>query len=126
MTEPVHCWFKRNIDSNNNPTGDWEEGSVFSFAPYGDVGQAALVSAKDDGLTLIIPAPRLMLTTEHPDVVTKRFADLQAAKAKKIKDEDDAKAREEYQARKRAEAIAKAAMEAEEAADPRKTAPVAK
>jgi hypothetical protein len=106
MTEPIKCFFRREADIDGRPQGEWEKGAVYDFIPAND-GYGAVVSAEEDGATLVIPVFRLAFTTEHPDEIKKRVD-----AAKKVKADALAKARAEAEAKAQIAAVARVEAEA--------------
>jgi hypothetical protein len=82
MNNSVACQFKRNVDADNNPTGDWEPGMAFEFVAQGQYAtQSAIISSTNTAETLIIPLNRVSFAAGNPDVIKAAFLKAQAAAA---------------------------------------------
>ena len=81
MSDPIPCKFKREANNDNFPIGDWEEGSIYGFTTQGQYAiPAAIISAKCDCASLVIPLARVAFTTGDPDAIKAAYAKDKALK----------------------------------------------
>jgi hypothetical protein len=86
MNNSVACQFKRNVDADNNPTGDWEPGMAFEFVVQGQYAtQSAIISSTNTAETLIIPLNRVSFAAGNPDVIKAAWVKAEAT-AKSLKE----------------------------------------
>ena len=77
------CWLKRDL----NVGTEWELGSAYQFLgitlPGGANSFACIVTAKADGMTMMLPGNQVYLTDENPDSIQEKIAKAKADKAEK-------------------------------------------
>jgi hypothetical protein len=86
MTNSVACQFKRDVDTDGNPKGDWEPGMAFEFVAQGQYGApSVVVSSTNSGETLVIPVTRVSFAAGNPDIIKAAWVKAQAAVPANVK-----------------------------------------
>ncbi len=81
MQDGCHCWFKRDRANDGSPKGEWEEGTLYEFVSHDNFGQCAIISAKNDAATVVVPLNAVGIGADNPDKVKEAYEKAEAAKA---------------------------------------------